>query len=432
MEVDMRALFTICLAAPMLLAQAPPAAPQQYPLDKLNIVGNERTPTDRIAAATGLKLGEKVGTVEFDRARDRLLATGAFETVGFEYKPSATRTGYEVTFRVTEVVLVYPYRFEELPASDEALRAALRKQETIFEDEIPASPEVLKRYTDRIRAFLGGKVDPAGEVNPDSGELEIVFRPAGPRRNIAEVQFTGTQLLNATVLTQAMFSIATGTPFSEPLLRRMLDSTIRPLYEEKGHIQVSFPKVTAEKAAANDGAVVTVAVVEGPAYMLKAVKLVGVPEKQAAEIEKLVDWHKDEVVNFKNIEAGVERIRQRVREGGYLRVETKIDREVREQDHTVSLVVNVQPGPQYVLGKLDIQGLDLISEPAVRKMWTVDPGKPYPDGYAVKFLDKVRAADMFDNLGKTTADVKVHDDTMTVDVTLVFAGAGPKPADKKK
>jgi outer membrane protein assembly factor BamA len=428
----MRALFTFCLATPFLLAQAPPAAPQQYPLDAVHVEGNERTPTDRILAASGLKLGEKVGTPEFDQARDRLLATGAFETVGYGYKPSSTRTGYDVTFHVAEVVLVYRYRFEDLPAPDDALRAALRKQETIFTDEIPASPEVLKRYTDAIRQFVGGKVDPQGEVNADSGELEIVFRPAGARRNIAEVRFTGTQVLNATVLTQTMFPVSTGTPYSEPVLRRMLDSTIRPLYEEKGRIRVAFPTVTAEKSKENDGAVITVAVVEGPTYTLKGVKVTGVPEKQLTEIEKSADWHKDEVVNFNNIEAGVERIRQRVRATGYLRVETKVDREIHDQDHTVNLVVNVQPGAQYVLGKLDIQGLDLISEPAVRKLWTIEAGKPYPDGYAQSFLEKVRAEDMFDNLGKTTAEAKVDDKTKTVDVTLHFSGAGPKPADKKK
>ncbi len=428
----MRALFTLCLTAPFLLAQAPPAAPQQYPLEAIHIDGNERIPTDRVITASGLKLGAKVGAAEFEQARLRLLATGAFETVGFEYKPGATRAGYDVTFHVTDVILAYTYRFEDLPAPDDALRAALRKQEPVFADEIPPSPEILKRYTDALREFLGGKVDPMAEVSADTGELEIVFRPSGPRRNISEVRFTGTQLLNSTALTQAMYPVATGTPYSETLLRRMLDSAIRPLYDEKGLIRVAFPKVTAEKSAENDGAVITVAVVEGPAYTLKAVKLTGVPDKQLAEVEKSADWRKDEVVNFKLIDAGVDRIQQRVRAAGYLRVQTKVDRDIHDQDHTVYLVVIVQPGPQYVLGKLEIEGLDIISEPAVRKMWTIDPGKPYPEGFAQNFLDRVRAENMFDNLGKTTAAAKVNDTTHTVDVTLVFTGAGPKPGDKKK
>ncbi len=428
----MRALFTLGLAAVSVAAQAPPAAPQQYPLEAIHIEGNERIPTNRVIAASGLKLGTKVGAAEFDQARQRLLDTGAFETVGYDYKPGATRAGYDVTFHVTDVILVYTYRFEDLPAPDDALRAALRKQEPVFADEIPPSPEILKRYTNALREFLGAKVDPMAEVSADTGELQIVFRPSGPRRNISEVRFTGTQLLNSTMLTQTMYQSATGTPYSETLLRRMLDSAIRPLYEEKGLIRVAFPTVTVEKAAENDGAVVTVAVVEGPAYTLKSVKLAGIPDKQLPEIEKAADWRKDEIVNFKLIDAGVERIKQRVRAAGYLRVQAKVDRDIHDQDHTVNLLVNVQPGAQYVLGKLDIQGLDIISEPEVRKMWNVGPGKPYPEGFAQSFLDRVRAENMFDNLGKTTAEAKVNDTTHTVDVTLVFTGAGPKPADKKK
>ena len=141
---------------------------------------------------------------------------------------------------------------------------------------------------------------------------------------------------------------------------------------------------------------------------------------------------KGEVVNFANVDSGVEKIKKRVRAAGYLRVQAKVDREIHDQDHTLDLTVNVQPNAQYVLSKLDIEGLDLISEPAVRKLWTVAPGKPYPDGYAMSFLDKVRAEDMFDNLGKTIMDEKVDDDTKTVNVTLHFTGAPPKPADKKK
>ena len=88
--------------------------PDKYPLEALQIQGNKQIPAEKIIAASGLKLGERVQKADFDAARDRLLETGAFESVGYSYKPSLN--GYDTTFEVVEVETLYPYRFEALPA----------------------------------------------------------------------------------------------------------------------------------------------------------------------------------------------------------------------------------------------------------------------------------------------------------------------------
>jgi outer membrane translocation and assembly module TamA len=99
---------------------------------------------------------------------------------------------------------------------------------------------------------------------------------------------------------------------------------------------------------------------------------------------------------------------------------------VKDQDHTVDLIVTVDQGPLFTYGKLDVRGLDLIGEPAIRKMWGAKDGKPYDPEYPDAFLKDVRAQAVFDNLGPTSAETKVNEDAKTVDVTLVFA---PKPVD---
>jgi hypothetical protein len=84
----------------------------------------------------------------------------------------------------------------------------------------------------------------------------------------------------------------------------------------------------------------------------------------------------------------------------------------------------VDRGSQFTLRKLDIQGLDLIGEPAIRKMWKIEPGQPFQDGYPEAFLSRVREEGIFDNLGKTRAESNIDEATHTVDVTLFFSGAG--------
>jgi len=410
----------VLLLGGVLLAQPP----QKYPLAKLQIQGNRQIAAERIVAASGLRQGALVDKAAFDAGRERLLESGAFESVGYSYKPSANNSGYDATFEVVEVATLYPYRFEALPASTDALRAALRKQEPLLGDRIPATPQVLNRYTAAIGKFFDGKVEAKGELSADSGTMEIVFRTPGERARIAELNLTGNKVMLTAPLNQKLGTAAVGIPYSEPLLRRVLDSAIRPMYEERGLIRVAFTEITAKKAETNDGVVVTVRVDEGPEYKLGTVALTGVPAAEVEQISKSDDWHKGETVNFTNVEASLEKIRQRQRAQGYLRAQTTVAREIHDQDHTVNLTVNVDRGPQFTLGKLTIQGLDLIGEPAVRKMWKIAPGQPFQDGYPEAFLNRVRDEGIFDNLGKTRAESNIDENTHTVDVTLFFTGAG--------
>jgi outer membrane protein insertion porin family len=409
----------LLILGPVLFAQTP----EKYPLENLRIQGNKQIPAERIVAASGLKTGTLVQKADFDAARERLLESGAFESVGYSYKPAATNSGYDATLEVVEVAALYAYRFEALPASADALRASLRKQEPLLGDRIPATPQVLNRYTAAIRQFFEGKLTAMGELSADSGTLEIVFRPPGERARIAEINLTGNKVMLTAPLNQKLAKAAVGIPYSEPLLRRVLDSAIRPMYEERGLIRMEFLDITAKKAENNDGMVVNIAVNEGPAYTLGTVALAGVPAAEVEQLAKSDDWHKGETVNFTNVEASLEKIRQRQRSQGYLRAQTSVVREINDQDHTVNLAINVERGPQFTLGKLTIEGLDVISEPAIRKMWKIESGQPFQDGYPEAFLNRVRDEGVFDNLGKTRAETNIDEAAHTVDVTLFFSGA---------
>jgi outer membrane protein insertion porin family len=410
-------------------------APTAFPLESLRVQGNRHFTPEKIIAAAGLKVGQAVKKEDFDAARARLLATGAFESVGYEFKPSPANSGYDATFEVVEVAQFYPYRFEELPAADDALRAALAKLDPLLGTEIPAAREVLGRYERALTDFLQGKVAVQGRLISDlAGGPTIVFRPPGERARVAEVHFTGNQVIPTAQLANRLADVAIGTAYTDPALRLLLDANIRPLYEARGFIRVSFPRVVAEKSKLNevDGVSVTVTVDEGPPYKLADVRLAGVPTSQMSELKDLAKWKTDEVANFDEIRAGVGRIERRYRTTGYLHVSSKVDRTLHDQEHTVDLAVTIQPGAQFTFGKLDVKGLDLIGEPAIRKMWGEKGGKPFDPEFPDAFLKDVRDQALFDNLGQTSSEVKVNEASKTADVTLIFDGAPTKDPRRKR
>lgn len=420
-------LLSAVLLSCLAYAQSP-AAP--YPLTNLTVRGNKRFTPAEIAGAAGLKIGQSVNKDFFDAARARLLASGAFESVGYEFKPDAAKTGYDATFDVAEVALLYPYRFEDLPAPEATLRAALAQQSALLHDLIPATREVLDRYQYVLAKLLEGRVTVEGKLNYDlPGEPVILFRPAGDRPHISEVHFTGNESLPAAQLLNTFADVAVGTEFTEPAVRRLLDASIRPLYEARGKVRVAFPKIVTEPSKHPDvlGVSLTVSVEEGPTYKLRAVRFTGAAARQAKELEDLVKWRKDETINFDEIKAGLNRIVKRYKTTGYLHAAARADRTVDDKEHTVDLAVNVDAGPEFKYGALEIRGLDVISEPAIRKMWGAKEGKPFDAEYPDAFLKDVRDQGLFDNLGDTSAQTKVNEDRKSVEVTLIFLGS--KPAD---
>ncbi len=429
----MRAWLLSAVLLPCLSYAQSPAAP--YPLTNLTVRGNKRFTPSQIAEAAGLTIGKAVNKDFFDAARTRLLDSGAFESVGYEFKPNGAKTGYDATFDVAEVALLYPYRFEDLPAPDATLRAALSRQSVLLRDLIPATREVLDRYQYVLAKVLDGKVTVEGKLSYDlPGEPTILFRPAGDRPHISEVHFTGNESVPATQLLNTFADVAVGTEFTEPAVRRLLDASIRPLYEAHGKVRVAFPTIVTEPSKHPDvvGVSLTVTVEEGPPYKLGAVRFTGAAARQAKELEDLVKWRKDETINFDDIKAGLGRIVKRYKSTGYLHAAARADRTVDDKEHTVDLAVNVDAGPEFKYGGLEIRGLDLNSEPAIRKMWGPREGKPFDADSPDAFLKDIRDQGLFDNLGDTTAQTKVNEANKTVDVTLVFLGSKPADTGRKR
>ncbi len=411
---------------------APAAEPQPqtvFPLETLKVEGNRRIPAEKIIAVAGFKIGVAVVKSDFDAARDRLLATGAFESVGCEFKPSASNTGYAGTIDVVEVEQLYPYRFEDLPVSDDAIRAALRKQELLLGDQIPGTKDVLDRYVRIVQEMVGPAVKVSGKLISDIGQYAIVFRPDIPRDRVAEVRFSGNEVVPPRALIDALSEVAVGTEFSDATMRLMIDASVRRLYDARGRIRVAFPKIETARALDSDGVIVKITVSEGPSYSLGTVQFAGVSRSDAAELKKVANLQSKDVANFDEINAALDRIYPRFRNKGYLHISGHVDRAIDDKEHKVDVTLTIDPGEQFVMGKLEIVGLDLITEPPIRKVWRLNPGAPFEPDYPDAFLKDIRDQGVFDNLGKTRAETNIDEKTHVVDVKLFFSGAG---AEQKK
>ena len=415
---SMRWVLTLILLSSASFAQT------KYPIATIKVEGLKNYTQAQVLAAAGLKVGQLAGKADFEAARDRLVATGVFETVGYHFAPAADSTQYAATFEVVEVGPVYPVRFEGVEAPKSEVEAAIRRKDPFFGAKIAATEGILKRDSAAIEEYLAGKGKAekiTGKVVADSvDQFAIVFRPASGPPKVAEVRFEGNSEIPTSTLLNNFAGVAYGSVYSEAGFRQLLDNGIRPFYDARGLIRVAFPSITVTKAEGVEGLVVTIKIEEGESYQLGEVRIAGQSPVPAKDLIKLGGFKAEATANFEEIEAGMDRIKKRLRREGYMRVALRVDRKIDDKKKTVDLEVTPDLGPQYTFGSLTLQGLDIHGEAAVKKMWTLKEGKPFNADYPDYFLEQIKAQGLFDALGATSASNKIDEQNHVVDVTLNF------------
>lgn len=443
--------FLIGLLMPALVAAAQPpkgqpASPKRsatvkqasaqegtYVLQSVAVTGLEHFTMRQVAPVLGLEVGQQVKMEDIEKARDRLLATGCFEGIGWRYELAPPR-GLEVTFEVTEPAQFLPWMLDRVPVQREEFEARAREEFPLMRETLPPSDLVLER----LAAVLEKLAEERGKKEPMAGrvmlvgkdQLTIVLGPKAPPPNIADVQFVNTKALRADYLQKEMRQLAIGMPFFEPNFRFLLENQIRPYYDAVGRLKAQWKSITAAPAPGMFGVVVTVEVDEGPVYKLERIQVRGTPLSED-EIQELGQFKTGETAAMSEIGKGILRVLDRLKEQGHMKASYKAMRRILEDRQAVELVVDVDPGPVYTMGRLEIRGLDLESEPVIRKMWAIKPGEPYRGGYAAAFVQRVREMDLFDFLSDIKYEERVDEKSLSVDVTLRFVGEKPKPAPKR-
>lgn len=399
--------------------------PSKWPIERLVVEGNRNYAADQVLAVAGLKIGEMAGKEEFDAARDRLQASGAFETVGYKFEPGPSGKGYIATFQVVEVEPAYPVRFENLgvPAGD--IERMLHGKDPLFSNQkLPATKPVLDRYVGWIQEYAASKGNHeklTARLNPvGTDQFEIVFRPARNYPAVAEVTFEGNQGVPQNVLRDAIGGVAVGQPYTEERFRELLNTAVRPAYEARGYLRVTFPKVRTEPVSDVQGLHVFVTVEEGAVYKISKVAIAGPSPVPAGPLLKAGEFKTDEVANFDRVNEGLEKMRTSLHRAGFLDAQLIPNRVLDDAKKTVDVNIRIEPGPQFTMGKLTIKGLDLNGEFEMRRIWTLKEGKPFNPEYPQVFLNSVREQALFDNLGETKSEVKRNEQDHTADVALTF------------
>lgn len=409
--------------------------PTVLPISSITITGNQKLSTDAIRSVLGLKVKDEGGTAIFNAARDRLLDTGYFDSISYSYRQQDL--GFAVTFTVTEMQQVYPIRVQGLPITPQQIGEVLHAKDPLFNGLLPGTKKVVDRAAGFVQEFLE-KSDPEIQVRarvvptaPDHYEVE--FSPAAGLPVISDMTFEGSSAVSAADLHNVMIEHGIGQPYSDENVNALLDQWVRPLFEKEGHMRVRFPRIVGNPAAKVKGIDVRVTVDEGPVFKLGLLTVRGPGAADGKRILRMANLQTNASapINGDEVNKGIEKIQNVMQSEGHLDAKVSVDRSIHDQALTVDVAYDVDPGPVYTFGRLTVEGLGLSGEAAIRKMWTVKPGDPYPGNYPNFFVESVKKEGLFDNLADVTATPSVNRATRVADVTLHFISGDSVLAPKR-
>jgi outer membrane protein assembly factor BamA len=410
---------------------APPAATS--PLRKVSVDGLKSLPESAVVALTGLAVGTQVGRADLQTGADRLVQTGLFATVNFNFDTHPD--GVTIVYHVQENPLL-PVYFDNLPwVADSELVDAIRAKLPFYDGRLPAGGNVLDQAGAAVSALLAAHglnlaIEHQPVPNPLGDGDVLQFHVQGASMQIAGLTFSDPALSRSLVVQQHLAEIV-GHEYSRAAIEMFLAEQIRPLYLQQGYLRAKLgpPEVRLSgnpNQKLPERIPVFIPVNPGEVYQWKGAHWRGNSALSETALDALLAEKPGASANGMDIEAGWERIREQYGQKGYL--EVKIDAVPSYDDaaRTVSYAVSIEEGAAYRFGKLVLSGLSLEGEKRLKQSWLIAPDAVFDKAVFEEFLTKLEV-----HPAKIFGDLPVHYDSVghwlqtdpkqgTVDVLLDF------------
>lgn len=425
------------LLATLVVWTGPLYAEDAFPLRAIVFEGNRHFSSEALTELTRLEIGAPVRKSDFNSALRRLNESGVFESLEYKYGP--LDGGYRVTFVVEEVAELFPVRFDGFDAPDDEIQQVLSENIPLFGEYAPATGPMIATIGNTLQNWWRQR----GNENKVEGRLavagddrfEMIFSPQRETQNIAFVRFNNAGDLASLELQRKFNQVAMGEAYSETRLQELLHHNVRPFYAEIGYMNVKFCPCEAAPDPDTEGLLVEVHIEQGEIYKVGEAAWPQPLPVAPENLSKVNGILPGGTVNMTAAYDTMAAIAESMKRQGFMQAQATFETDVDHQAKLVHFDIEIMTGARYTFSRLVIRGLDILSEPALRKRWGMQVDDPFDIRYPAYFLERIKAAAMFENLKGTNWTIDIDEIRKTVDVVLVFSGnesrKGPPPIVEK-
>jgi outer membrane protein assembly factor BamA len=433
MQVRISSIALILLGAFALSAWAQNGNLATAPLREIHSEGLKSLQEPQVAALCGLQLGAQVGKDDLQGAADRLVQSGMFAKVRYNFQ---SRTdGVVLTFHLEEAPRVPAY-FDNLPwFAESELNDGIRAKLPFYDGTLPEAGSVVEQAAEALGQFLvthglQAAVDHQLAPNPSGDGSVQLFRITAEALRIATVEF-GDPALNSSPTVRQQLPELLGKPYSRTAIDVFLTEQIRPAFLQKGFLRAKLgpPEVRLSgnpNKKLPEQIPVYVPVNPGAVYHWKGVEWSGNNVLSTITLTNSAGLKAGDVADGMAIEAGWDRVREEYGRRGYMQAKVEPTATYDDNAHTVAYHVHIEEGKPFHFSSMVITGLSVNAEKHLREAWPILQGEIFDKVKYEEFLTKLQA-----HSTEIFKDLPIHYDEVghwlqpneakgTVDVLLDF------------
>ncbi|MER8841738.1 outer membrane protein assembly factor BamA [Mesorhizobium sp. M0913] len=387
-------------------------------VSRVEVTGNQRVDADTIRNYVTIKPGKAFSSSDIDDAVKALFGTGLFSDV------QINQVGSTLVIKVSEYQVVNQVLFQgNKKLKDNALEAAvqLKPRGTFSQQQLDADVEAVKAAYRRI-----GRDDAAVTTQiMDLGDnrVNVVFNiNEGGRTQIAAINFVGNSAYSSRRLSDIISTkrssflsfVLRDDVYDEDKLRADQE-LLRRFYYNHGYADFQVVSAVGELDDTTNKYTVTITVQEGERYTFGDVSVEStIPEVDAKSLESVVETHKGDVYNAKNVEDTIIALTEKVAGSGYAFAQVTPRGDRNFENRTISVVYTVDQGTKAYIERIEIRGNDRTRDYVIRREFDVSEGDAFNQVLIQRAKRRLEALDYFEKVEISTVPGSEPDQVVLV------------------
>ncbi|MFA6154324.1 outer membrane protein assembly factor BamA [Mesorhizobium sp.] len=350
-------------------------------VSRVEVSGNQRVDADTIRNYITIKPGKAFSSSDIDAAIKALFGTGLFSDV------QINQVGSTLVVKVAEYKVVNQVLFQgNKKLKDNALQAAvqLKPRGTFSQATLDGDVESVKAAYKRIGRDDAGVT--AQVMDLGDNRVNVVFQiTEGDRTQIAAINFVGNSAYSSRRLSDIINTkrsswvsfILRDDVYDDDKLRADQE-LLRRFYYNHGYADFQVVSAVGELDSATNKYTVTITVQEGDRYTFGDISVEStIPEVDAKSLESVVETHKGDVYNAKNVEDSIIALTEKVAGSGYAFAQVTPRGDRNFENHTISVVYTVDQGTKAYVERIEIRGNDRTRDYVIRREFDVSEGDAF-------------------------------------------------------
>ena len=350
-------------------------------VSRVEVSGNQRIDAETIRNYITIKPGKAFSSSDIDSAVKALFGTGLFSDV------QINQVGSTLVVKVAEYQVVNQVLFQnnkKLKDNALAMAVQLKPRGTFSQATLDADVEAVKaayRRIGRDDVTVTTQVMQLGD-----NRVNVVFNiTEGDRTQIAAINFVGNSAYSSRRLSDVINTkrsswvsfILRDDVYDDDKLRADQE-LLRRFYYNHGYADFQVVSAVGELDSATNKYTVTITVQEGDRYTFGDVSVEStIPEVDSKSLESVVETHKGDVYNAKNVEDTIIALTERVAGSGYAFAQVTPRGDRNFENHTISVVYTIDQGTKAYIERIEIRGNDRTRDYVIRREFDVSEGDAF-------------------------------------------------------